>query len=278
MKFIRYHDPSNFSAEVLPVLMEHEVQNNLPISFLKKENIDTTDWLLSCVKDEKNNVLLAAVCTPPHNIILYETGNKANDIALNTLVQALKEIQFPVPGVLAEQDLSSRFARAYQESKNFHLHVSLHIMQLGRVADFQKASGNIRPIRKEDFFFLPFWRQAFEADCHLPLQDISTHMGILEKEQFGDSQFLWEDGFPVSMAAQCRKTENGAVIGNVYTPPQFRGNGYAQSLVAALSQLLLDRGNKFCCLFADAANPVSCGIYRKIGYHDLCAYDQLHFD
>ena len=54
--------------------------------------------------------------------------------------------------------------------------------------------------------------------------------------------------------------------------------GYASSVVAELSQALLNRGNKFCCLFADAENPISCGIYRKIGYYDLCVVDVIKFD
>ncbi|MDW7657647.1 MAG: GNAT family N-acetyltransferase [Bacillota bacterium] len=72
-------------------------------------------------------------------------------------------------------------------------------------------------------------------------------------------------------------TENGAVVNSVYTPPHYRNNGYATSLVASLSQRLLDQGYKFTCLFADAENPVSCGIYRKIGYVDQCIFDVLRF-
>ncbi len=67
------------------------------------------------------------------------------------------------------------------------------------------------------------------------------------------------------------------MVNAVYTPPHYRGNGYASSVVAELSQILLDRGNQFCCLFADAKNPISCGIYRKIGYENQCIMDELKF-
>lgn len=49
------------------------------------------------------------------------------------------------------------------------------------------------------------------------------------------------------------------------------------SVVAELSQILLDRGHRFCCLFADAKNTISCGIYRKIGYENQCIMDELKF-
>jgi predicted GNAT family acetyltransferase len=40
--------------------------------------------------------------------------------------------------------------------------------------------------------------------------------------------------------------------------------------VAALSQLLLDRGRRFCALYADLANPTSNRIYERIGYEPVC--------
>jgi len=85
------------------------------------------------------------------------------------------------------------------------------------------------------------------------------------------------DGHPVSQAVHARSTRNGAVINGVYTPPNYRRKGYATSVVTELTRILLERGNKFCSLFADAENPVSCGIYRKIGYYDLCVFDDIKF-
>jgi len=52
----------------------------------------------------------------------------------------------------------------------------------------------------------------------------------------------------------------------VYTPRELRGRGFATATVAALSQLLLDQGHQFCCLYTDLANPTSNAIYQRIGY------------
>jgi hypothetical protein len=64
----------------------------------------------------------------------------------------------------------------------------------------------------------------------------------------------------------------------VYTPPEFRGRGYASNLVAHLSQELLDEGRKFCFLFTDLANPVSNSIYQKIGYRPVSDSERWEFD
>ena len=63
----------------------------------------------------------------------------------------------------------------------------------------------------------------------------------------------------------------------MYTPPEQRGHGYASAATAALSQLLLERGRRFCFLFTDLANPTSNHIYQTIGYQPVCDVDIYHF-
>ena len=66
--------------------MENEVQNNLPISFIRNEQgHDISKWLLTSVKDENGGMILTAACTPPFNIVMYETGNNPCDAAVKLL-------------------------------------------------------------------------------------------------------------------------------------------------------------------------------------------------
>jgi len=55
----------------------------------------------------------------------------------------------------------------------------------------------------------------------------------------------------------------------VYTPPAYRRRGYASACGAALSQLILDAGRRFCFLYTDLANPTSNQIYQQIGYEHV---------
>ena len=72
-------------------------------------------------------------------------------------------------------------------------------------------------------------------------------------------------------------TPNGIRINTVYTPPEYRQNGYATACVAAISQKLLDRGYKYCFLYTDLSNPTSNSIYRKIGYKLMCDITNYSF-
>ena len=121
---------------------------------------------------------------------------------------------------------------------------------------------------------MPSWMVGFGEDCNIP---VVANVEIFKARIGQDRHWVWEDGQPVSCAAHVRGTENGAGIGFVYTPPQHRGKGYATSLVSGLSRSLLGRGNQFCFLYANAENPVSCGLYRKIGYYEICLHDEISF-
>jgi len=71
------------------------------------------------------------------------------------------------------------------------------------------------------------------------------------------------------MVGAVRDTPHTTGIGAVYTPPRFRGRGYATAAVATLSRQLLDGGRSSCFLYTDLANPVSNAIYRRVGYEPL---------
>ena len=277
MKFIRYSGIKPFADDALEILLENEVQNNLPLSFINNAVANTSKWLLGTVKDADGGVVLVAVCTPPFNIILYETGNKPNDSAVKLLVEEIKSMGFAIPGVLGLQNLARRFAEEYAGGKNYYRHLTMNIMRLNTVNDIEKASGRRRELRDDDLYFVPFWERAFSEDCGTEAYDIPTIVERVKTRLGKNIHFIWEDGYPVSQAVHGRSTQNGAVVNMVYTPPHYRNKHYASSVVAELSGILLDRGNKYCCLFADAANPISCGIYRKIGYYDLCVYDEIRF-
>jgi predicted GNAT family acetyltransferase len=72
-----------------------------------------------------------------------------------------------------------------------------------------------------------------------------------------DCLYVWENGEVVSMADLRRETAHGIAVPLVYTPQRWRNNGYATSCVAKLTQLKLDDGKQFCCLFTDLANPTT---------------------
>ena len=126
-------------------------------------------------------------------------------------------------------------------------------------------------------YYLPYWHMAFSVDCGFGSVDVPNAVEKVRNLLNAKTLYVWEDDIPVSQAAAGRKTLNGVVVNAVYTPPHYRGKGYATSCVANLSRHLLESGYKFCSLFTDLGNPVSNSIYRKIGYQPVCDYDEYKF-
>jgi hypothetical protein len=154
MKFERYTDTDSFASDVLDVLLLDEAQNHLPLSFIDNKTDAVKNWLLASVKDDGGGVVLTAACTPPFNIVLYERRNRPNGAALKLLAGELKGIGFRAPGVMAEEGLAQRFTELYAAGP-YHRHMSIRVMRLETVADYAKAPGFCRTLRKEDLCFAP---------------------------------------------------------------------------------------------------------------------------
>ncbi len=81
----------------------------------------------------------------------------------------------------------------------------------------------------------------------------------------GNTYLLELNNKIVSMANIAHKSKRHGRINNVYTPDEERNKGYASTLVANLSQKLLNE--KFTpMLYADDSNIISNKVYTNIGY------------
>jgi predicted GNAT family acetyltransferase len=79
------------------------------------------------------------------------------------------------------------------------------------------------------------------------------------------------------MAGHTPPAEGSARIVAVYTPERHRGRGYAGAVTAAATRAAQRAGAREVVLFTDLANPVSNGLYRKLGYVGLRDYVELEF-
>ena len=288
MKFNRYVDVDLFVADVLDVLLADEARNNLLVGILidtKRDNVE--NWLLSTVTDDSGDILLIAVCTMPFNLLLWASDGSVGSGAVEVLVAELRLVGFKPPGIIAERKLARQFADVYCRSPGFGgsgsgglssaWKMTMVIMKLEELSEYKKASGFCRMICEDDISFAPLWEHAFCVDCSLHVYKLSESEERIKARIGKNVHYIWVDEKPVAQAVIGRNTPNGAAISWVYTPPEYRGRGYATSVVAELSKNILAGGKSFCCLFADVSNPASCAVYRKLGYVDVCEVDEIKF-
>jgi len=207
--------------------------------------------------------------TPPHNLTLYATDNKIDKAALDLLVNSIPEID----GVMADKKLAECFAEIYSTAHGMEYLIDRNqrIYELTEVSDKIENIGKLRPIREQDLSFLPYWIENFYSDCFGGSPEISADFNRYSGE-VKRRVYVLEDNnnTAVCIAKITREMQNVCGIGLVYTPPYFRGKGYATSCVAQISKIALERGFSKCVLYTDLANPTSNSIYQKIGYNPIC--------
>ena len=89
--------------------------------------------------------------------------------------------------------------------------------------------------------------------------------------------WLWEvDGTPVCLVGHSPTVAGVTRIGPVWTPPEHRRQGYAAAATATVATRLAERGRVV--LFADLGNPTSTGVYLRIGFRPVGAWDEWRLE
>jgi uncharacterized protein len=272
MEIKTYSNALSFLADAEKVLVKDEAKYGrilvvartairMPHMF-KPENI----WFCTVHTGHNLNAVAAGGRNLGEALIEPLTGDKR--VLAEILVTAISRRLDKVTVVMGEKELADGFAVLWGREKKVKILSTMQsrLFRLEKVNDVLVSPGKLRMAAMADIELVKKWSHAFSVDIqggrefNMPEPDVAPAI---------DNQgvFFWEvDGNPVSMAFRGGETERGITINHVYTPPEWRGKGYATSCVAELSRMCLQSGKEFCMLTTDLANPTSNSIYTKIGY------------
>ena len=274
MRAVRFHDAAAFAARVTPMLMRDEPANHFFLGQL--EQLKSKPDAVMCAVEDGDDVVAVATMTPPWHMMI----TPASPEAARALAEDLHAKGTAIPGIQGDRGAAEAFAgrgvkltgKARRAGKETGIHRLVRVIPPAR-----PAAGTWRHADSRDVELVAAWIRALRIDIGEAMPEDARDVAA---RRIGEREMvLWEDGgSPVSLAGASFPTPNGIRVVLVYTPPQKRSCGYASSLVAALSQHLLDGGRQFCFLYTDLANPTSNKIYRAIGYEHLCDSVQVFFD
>lgn len=284
MRLTSCTSPAEFQRRVEPFLVQHEAENNLILGIVsglvRGPELYAQPPYLALVEDDAGAPVAAALRTPPFNVVLSlipDESARADAIAL--LAEVLRRKYGTLPGVTADSASGRAFAEEWRRltGEPYRVQVAERIYQLNRVVPVDGVPGTLRQATPDDRDLLIAWLDAFQKEA-MP-GSLETAERLIDQLFTSSARrmYLWVDGEPVAMAGTSGQTPNGARVGPVYTPPTLRGKGYASACTAALSQLLLDEGRRFCFLYTDLSNPTSNKIYQAIGYRPVCDADMYAF-
>jgi predicted GNAT family acetyltransferase len=261
-----FESASAFLEDVQSELGSHEVEHHLILGVAHGLASQQKDGALLLTLRDETGLAVAALLSP-NRPLLVATNRSSVDDGIVSLARWLSERGHSPKGFIADLVHADVFAKEWQRlnrgAARIKVRQRLHVLR--DVAPVARTRGNLRRAGRNDLDLLQRWVGAFNTEALRETLDPELRDAIVARADKGEL-FLWEDGEPRSMAASARPTPNGIAINSVYTPPEWRGRGYATTCVAALSEHLLNSGRRFCVLYTDLANPTSNAIYARIGY------------
>lgn len=249
-------------------VMERSLKSPTPPLML---HIQTPELECFALRSGQRPLLLATPLPPEEALIQLQPHIPA-------LVQLLRKLSPDLQEIVAPKSLAHAFAKVWCPSESYKVEMEQGVFRLERVQPpARPAPGQLRQAQLSDLEQLMSWQEAFVRES-LPheFQAGDDFRAAAQAQIEAGRSFVWQHGNTlVSMAAKIRQTPHGTAISQVYTPPEQRGRGYASACVAALSQVILDEGKDFCCLFTDLSNPTSNHIYQQIGYVQVGEFAHL---
>ncbi|MEL7038249.1 MAG: GNAT family N-acetyltransferase [Cyanobacteria bacterium J06592_8] len=278
MKVNYFDDPQSFYQQTQEYLLRYEAEHNLLLGIAQTlirspERYGDQSYLI--IVEEEGKIKAIAMQTPPYNFLI----SKVEDFtAIDILIQDLYQDKISLPGVSGLTDETEYFVQKWHHLTHqpYEIEMYLRIHQLKQVQPILGGKGSLRQTTESDRNLLINWYSQFIQEA-APSEPTNIEKAV----NYHLSQnhiYLWENIVPVSMAFASEATSNSSRIGPVYTPPEYRNQGYASACVASLSQLLLDRGYSACYLYTNLANSTSNRIYKKIGYEPICDWNLYRFN
>jgi len=261
MKMKLYETAAAFNKSCRQYLLLEEAKNNWFIG-----NIDLA---MSVYRDAKyrfgevknqSQTALVFLCNPKGQMFLYSPTCSADYCLYAFFAKALYGAGIQVIGVKADPLSADVFADAYtkQSGGESKIKMRMHVLLLTELKPIRLLALEVEKIIFEDDYTLT------QEQAQFIREGIHGQEGLY---------FLMKGDVPVSQAAIRRRVS----IGGVYTPEEYRRNGYSSTLVYQLAKRILAGGNPYCVVHTDADNPISNRMYTNMGFKPIADMKDIHF-
>lgn len=271
-RIARHGDAQTFLKRGGPWLLHTEIEHTLILGLAARGDLPAEDLYVATVEQD-GAVVGCALRTPPRKLLL----SRIPPGAVDALVVDVSACYDELPGVFGPPAAVREFARQWSERRGSTSRdgMAQRLYSLERVvAPDRPPGGAMRLAGAADVGLVTAWVACFAAEADA--QATTTREFIAARVAAGEMA-LWCDPEPRTLAGYSGRSPNGVRIGYVYTPPEWRGRGYATACVAALSTHALEQGARFCCLYTDLSNGISNRIYQRIGYTPVADAINIEF-
>ena len=262
MTLERYETAAAFDESCRKHLLLEEAKNNMFLGGIDAAMsvYSGKRYLFGEIKTEGHTALVF-LCGAEGHMFLYSPTGGTDQAAYDFLAGALCAAGVNVNSVKAEPLCADSFARAYarQTGRTSRISMRMHILLLKELKPIKVLGLEVRKMTLEDDY------------AFTPEQIQFIREGVFGQEGL---YFLMKDSIPVSQAAIRRKVS----IGGVYTPGEYRRNGYSSTLVFQLAKRILEDGNPYCVVHTDADHLISNRMYINMGFEHIADMKDIVFD
>jgi len=273
-----------FARRAVPFLARDEGRNNLALGILDHLLGGRYDEAILAGAQRADGELDALLMrTPPHGLVVPAGCTPS---AVEALLTWWSEADPDVPGMVGPlpqvEEAAAAWARLRAAAgRPIAVRRFMHqgVYRLVAVRPGDRAAGRMRRVAAADRERVVPWLTAFEREAvHRDTTDAEAAFAAFVDHPVR-RLYLWETpaGEAVSLAGRSGRTPSGVRIGPVFTPPEQRGRGYGEALVAAVSRRELDEGACACYLYTDLDYGASNRVYLRVGYERLGESAELRF-
>lgn len=270
MKVIEYYDVNTFLNEYEKILLEKEAICQLILynALVSRERNSCELTMFGAVVDEMDVSLLFCILSS-HSIVIHAVNTDELELKVSDLIDYLVSNKISINEVRGNNDVCLNFIEHYKKHivGSFVKITGMDIMEIRKVNDIKPADGTQRLAILEETKFITDWMIESQLEAISSEMDYEAVLKKAAKYIDEKKVYLFEkDDLIVSMVIKERELVKGVVLTYVFTPEEYRGEGYAAANVYYLSKALLDHGYEFCTMLVDKKNPLSARAFEKIGY------------
>lgn len=266
-----YKDAEHFLSRCEGWLLErsdiHNVMYSSATLISSQSPVFEGPYWFGAIEDDNGNIIACGNHNLPDGLHISEIPESMLDAVHRSLVEAVGvPHRIMAPRFTAEY-LAERCADTNEVDNRFQ--ARWHTYRLDDVIwPGKDVPGHLRKGSNEEADLIARWGRAFGEEQPAPV-DVSEFM--LRKLSEGDL-YVWDNSGAKTILSLSGRAGKGIRISGVYTPPEFRGSGYASAAVAALSHAKLSNGMDFVVLNVTDGNPAE-ELYQRLGYRLIGSSD-----
>lgn len=216
-------------------------------------------------------------------IVHYWNGNvmmhaEGHDVLEKLILHLKKNISRPVAGILGPNIQAEHVIKKLGLSEcsfGINSNEGLYEINLEALNELSMPS-NMKVVSVQDVSknILIEWMKSYDIEALGALNDETLEKQVQEhwnlRLQKNDSWVLLLNGTPVALSAFNARLADMVQVGPVWTPPEYRNQGFARLLLAYTLQQEKLKGTKQAILFTD--NPAAIKAYLAIGFKKIGNY------